>query len=294
MAVWRVQLDDSPRLALGRPFIGPERLLPAGVKIGDILAVGWDCLASLERHSVAAPGPLPLLCPVDEQEVWAAGVTYERSRSARLEESGNLDAYDKVYVAMRPELFFKSTPSRVRGPGQLIGIRRDSSWNVPEPELGLVADARGMLVAYVLGNDVSSRSIEGENPLYLPQAKVYRDSLSIGPCLVGLEEAPAVPAMRIHCTVDRGGSRVLDEAVDCSSLRRSPQDLLEWLFAGMDFPRGVILLTGTGIVPDSTFTLLPEDTVTIQVPALGVLSNSVHEVGGIVITDDVSTLELIP
>jgi 2-dehydro-3-deoxy-D-arabinonate dehydratase len=249
------------------------------VTIGMILALGWDTLTRLEAASTPLSGPLPILPPVDEQDVWAAGVTYDRSRTARLEESGNLDAYDKVYQADRPELFFKSTPSRVRGPGQTIGVRQDSSWNVPEPELGLVADANGTLVAYVLGNDVSSRSIEGENPLYLPQAKVYQESVAIGPCLVGVDEAPDIADMTIQCTVGRDGTRVFHEAVDCSSLRRGPDDLLAWLFAALDFPRGVVLLTGTGIVPDTEFTLLPGDTVTIQIADLGVLSNVVREVG---------------
>jgi 2-dehydro-3-deoxy-D-arabinonate dehydratase len=220
-----------------------------------------------------------VLAPVAGQEVWAAGVTFERSRVARMEESGQVDFYDKVYTAARPELFPKAAPGRTRGPGEAIGIRIDSDWNVPEPELGLVADAAGRLVAYTVGDDVSSRSIEGENPLYLPQAKVYTGSCALGPALVPAADAPPLAALRILLTVRRGGANLYSDAVPLSDMRRMPDELLRWLFAAMDFPVGVVLLSGTSIVPPPDFTLRPGDEVEVDVPGIGTLINPVCQVG---------------
>jgi 2-dehydro-3-deoxy-D-arabinonate dehydratase len=206
-------------------------------------------------------------------------VTFERSRVARNEESGQVDHYDKVYDAARPELFPKAAPGRARGPGEAIGIRADSDWNVPEPELGLVADAAGRLVAYTVGDDVSSRSIEGENPLYLPQAKVYTGSCALGPALVPVADAPPLAELQILLTVRRDGAELYSDAVPLSGMRRGAEELLRWLFAAMDFPVGVVLLSGTSIVPPTDFTLRPGDEVEVDVPGIGTLSNPVARVG---------------
>ena len=225
------------------------------------------------------PEDARLLAPVDGQEVWASGVTFERSRSARNEEAGQVDIYDRVYDALRPELFCKASPGRVRGPGQPIGIRRDSGWDVPEPELGLVADSAGRLVALTVGNDVSSRSIEGENPLYLPQAKMFTGSCAIGPALVPVTQAPDLAALVIELRMVRDGDTLFRDSVPLSAMRRRPEELLEWLFAAMEFPVGVVLLTGTSIVPPPELTLKEGDVVDITVSGVGSLTNPVVEVG---------------
>jgi 2-dehydro-3-deoxy-D-arabinonate dehydratase len=211
--------------------------------------------------------------------VWAAGVTYTRSRDARMEESDTPDHYDRVYHAARPELFPKAGPGRTRGPQDPVGIRADSAWDVPEPELGLVIDRHGTIVGYLNGNDMSSRNIEGENPLYLPQAKVYTGSCAVGPCIVPVDEAPDPTTMVIRLTVDRAGTTVMDETVSVADLHRRPTDLANWLFRTLDFPVGVILLTGTAIVPPSTFTLRAGDRITITTSGLGALTNIVEVVG---------------
>jgi 2-dehydro-3-deoxy-D-arabinonate dehydratase len=211
--------------------------------------------------------------------VWASGVTFERSRAARNEEAGPVDVYDRVYDAVRPELFCKASPGRVRGPGDEVGIRRDSGWDVPEPELGLVADATGRLVAVTVGNDMSSRSIEGENPLYLPQAKVFTGSCALGPALVPLTEAPELDSLVIELAIHRDGRVLFGDSVPLSAMRRRPAELLEWLFSALDFPVGVVLLTGTSIVPPPEFTLRAGDGVDISVAAVGLLSNQVVEIG---------------
>ena len=211
--------------------------------------------------------------------MWAAGVTYVRSRDARLEESGRLDAYDKVYAAERPELFWKAGPGEARGPGESVGIRADSGWDVPEPELAVVADSAGRIVAACVGNDMSSRSIEGENPLYLPQAKIYRNSLALGPALVAWADLPDLLAGRVTLTITRGGTVMVEDAVALSELHRTPEDLLAWLFRARDFPRGVVLLTGTGVVPSPDFTLAAGDEVRISITGLGELVNPVEVVG---------------
>src|SRR3954447_16959200 len=200
MALWRVQTAQGPRLARGPVDSGPVELVSGSL----------DALLAAGSLDVPAEGPVPagsvVLAPVEGQEVWAAGVTYQASRSARNEESGGHDFYDLVYDAERPELFFKAAPGRVRGPGAPIGVRADSGWDVPEPELALVLSAAGEIVGYTIGNDVSSRSIEGENPLYLPQAKVYRGSCALGPCIVPVAEAPPADGMEISLTIAREGA----------------------------------------------------------------------------------------
>ena len=198
-----------------------------------------------------------MLCaPIDHQEVWAAGVTYRRSRVARMEESrGAASFYDQVYAAKRPELFFKATPHRVVGPHQSVRIRRDARWNVPEPELALILNSRLQLVAVTIGNDMSSRDIEGENPLYLPQAKVYDACFALGPWVTLAADMPSPQATTIELAVERDGRSAFSGSTSLAEMARMFDDLIGWLARDNSFPQGVILLTGTGIVPGDDFTL---------------------------------------
>ena len=219
-----------------------------------------------------------LQAPIGSQEVWAAGVTYLRSRNARMEESkesGGADFYDKVYEAERPELFFKSLAHRVAAHGEAVYIRRDSVWNVPEPELTLFINSRGNIQGYTAGNDMSSRSIEGENPLYLPQAKVYERSAALGPCLFVPEE-PIAAGTVIHMTIHRGGKEVYTGEVPISQIKRSLTELAGWLFRETDFVSGAFLMTGTCLVPPNEFTLQEEDRVDIRIDGIGVLTNTIY------------------
>jgi 2-dehydro-3-deoxy-D-arabinonate dehydratase len=226
------------------------------------------------------PAGARVLCPLDGQEVWASGVTFERSREARNEEAGrevgSVDFYDRVYDAERPELFAKASPGRSRGPGEPVAIRADSGWDVPEPELGLVVDAGGTIVAYTVGNDMSSRSIEAENPLYLPQAKVYTGSCAVGPCLVPVADVAPPAELEIRLLIERGGEELYADQVSVSTMHRQLDELVDWLFRGQDFPVGVVLLTGTSIVPPLEFTLQDGDVVTIEIPGVGRLRNPVQ------------------
>jgi 2-dehydro-3-deoxy-D-arabinonate dehydratase len=213
--------------------------------------------------------------PLESQEVWAAGVTYRRSREARMEESEReADVYDRVYDAERPELFFKATPHRVAGHGGEVRIRRDSAWNVPEAELALAVNREGFIIGYTIGNDMSSRSIEGENPLYLPQAKIYDGSCALGPCLF-LSEEPLAPSTEISLRITRGSAVVFEGATALSRMKRSPEELVRYLFREASFPDGCYLLTGTGIVPERDFTLAPGDEVEIGIEPMGTLRNRV-------------------
>jgi len=218
-----------------------------------------------------------IFAPIGSQEVWAAGVTYFRSRTARMEESekaGGGSFYDRVYDAERPELFFKSTAWRVVGNHGTVRIRRDSAWDVPEPELTLFATSSGTLVGYTIGNDMSSRSIEGENPLYLPQAKSYTGSTALGPCLyIPAEPLPADTT--IDLSIVRGGEEVFNGEITLSQMKRNPQELLGFLFKELSFPQGCYLMTGTGIIPPSDFTLQKEDIVHISIEPIGTLTNVV-------------------
>jgi 2-dehydro-3-deoxy-D-arabinonate dehydratase len=217
-----------------------------------------------------------LLAPIDQQEVWAAGVTYKRSQVARMEESkSGASHYDKVYTADRPELFFKVTPSRVSGPGAPVRVRFDSAWSVPEPELALVVSDKGRLVGFTIGNDMSARDIEGENPLYLPQAKLYRQSCALGPCIL-LSEKPLDRA-KTHVTlaVKRKGKEAFRATTDLGQMVRTFDDLIAWLYRENEFPGGAILLTGTGIVPPDDFTLEEGDVVAMEVTGIGTLTNPV-------------------
>jgi len=220
-----------------------------------------------------------MLAPLDRQEIWAAGVTYLSSRAARMEESDfSANAYDKVYEAVRPEIFFKSLPEKVVSPGEAVGIRKDARWNVPEPELALVINSRGKIVGCTIGNDMSSRDIEGENLLYLPQAKVYHRSCALGPWIVvgaGEEEARR---WTIQLQVKRGSDVVFEGETAVGQIKRSFAELAEFLFRSQNFPNGAVLLTGTGIVPPEQFTLQPRDSVRITISGIGTLENPVVEV----------------
>ena len=218
-----------------------------------------------------------LLAPIGSQEVWAAGVTYLRSRDARMEESkdsGGASFYDKVYEAERPELFFKSQPQRVAAHGEKVYIRRDSSWNVPEPELTLFINSQGLIQAYTIGNDMSSRSIEGENPLYLPQAKVYERSAALGPCLF-VPSSPISPDTMIRMTIHRDGGNVYRGEVAISQIKRSLTELAGWLYRESDYIHGCFLMTGTCLVPGNDFTLREGDNIEISIDDIGTLNNIV-------------------
>ena len=215
--------------------------------------------------------------PIESQEVWAAGVTYYRSRTARMNESkiaGGGDFYDRVYAAERPELFFKATPHRVSGHGQPVRIRRDSHWNVPEPELALAINAQGKIVGYTIGNDMSSRDIEGQNPLYLPQAKVYAQCCGLGPGIL-ISSEPLPPSTEIKLEILRNGNVAFSGLTALAQLKRAPETLVEYLFLDNEFPAGCFLLTGTGIVPPDSFTLQARDEIRIAIDPIGMLSNKV-------------------
>jgi 2-dehydro-3-deoxy-D-arabinonate dehydratase len=233
---------------------------------------------------VAAHGPLPthpvanvrLHAPVERQEVWAAGVTYLRSKAARMEESDfSATAYDRVYDADRPEIFFKALPDKVVPTGEPVGIRRDSTWNVPEPELALVLSSRGQVVGYTIGNDMSSRSIEGENLLYLPQAKTYFRSCSLGPWMTLGTPESAARTWSISLEIHRQGKSVFTGTTTVGQIKRTFDELAGFLFRSQVFPHGAVLLTGTGVVPDDSFTLQESDEVTIAISGIGTLRNTV-------------------
>ncbi len=215
--------------------------------------------------------------PIGSQEIWAAGVTYLRSKEARMDESkesGAADFYAKVYEAKRPELFFKSTAARCAGPDQEVLIRRDSQWNVPEPELTLFANANGKIVGYTIGNDMSSRDIEGENPLYLPQAKSYQRSAAIGPCLL-VTPKPIDADTQIHMSIERNKEIVFSGSISINQMKRKHEELIGYLFMEMDFPQGAYLMTGTCLVPPNDFTLAVDDLVHISIDGIGSLRNKV-------------------
>jgi 2-dehydro-3-deoxy-D-arabinonate dehydratase len=258
---------------------GPSALVPDDFSLDAILAGGGP---SLEEALSAARDPLgddalAIQAPVESQEIWAAGVTYRRSRDARIEESIEPSPYDRVYEAERPELFLKAPGWRAVGTGASIGVRADSDWDVPEPELALVVDASMRVVGYTIGDDVSSRSIEGANTLYLPQAKTYERSCALGPAIV--PSSDVVPPFEIRMTIVRDGEAVYDDRTSTASMARSFDDLLSHLGRALAFPVGAVLLTGTGIVPDPPFTLLADDEVRIAIDGLGTLTNPVVRVG---------------
>jgi 2-dehydro-3-deoxy-D-arabinonate dehydratase len=220
-------------------------------------------------------GDITIDVPMDEQEIWAAGVTYLRSRDARMEESTEKSVYDRVYDAERPEIFFKAMRNRVSGTGTTVAIRSDSSWDVPEPEFTLAINAMGEIVGYTIGNDVSSRTIEGENPLYLPQAKVYSKCAGLGPVIALDWELTEIGDLRIALTIKRDGKVYFEGESSTSQIHRPFEELVSYLFRNNDFPHGVFLMTGTGIVPPSEFTLEDGDDVTIAIEGIGTLENPV-------------------
>jgi 2-dehydro-3-deoxy-D-arabinonate dehydratase len=233
--------------------------------------------AITQLQASAESRPTEILAPISHQEVWAAGVTYFRSRGARMEESkdaGGGDFYDRVYSAERPELFFKSTASRTVGTGGQVRIRSDAHWSVPEPELTLVISPNGRIVGYTIGNDMSSRDIEGENPLYLPQAKVYQGSCSLGPCiLIGENALPH--STEIALEIDRNNRVEFADSVSLTQLKRTPKSLVDYLMRDNLFPSGCFLMTGTGIVPPNSFTLASGDRIRITIEPIGTLENEV-------------------
>jgi 2-dehydro-3-deoxy-D-arabinonate dehydratase len=231
-----------------------------------------DRFAAIDRNAISH-----LLPPIGTQEVWAAGVTYFRSRDARMQESkdsGGGNFYDRVYDAQRPELFFKATPHRVAGPHGKVAIRDDATWSVPEPELALMITPTGRIVGYTIGNDMSSRDIEGENPLYLPQAKVYDRSCALGPCVL-ISEKPMPAATEIKLEIVRRTKTEFAGSTTLDAMKRDPASLVEYLYRNNSFPNGCFLLTGTGVVPPDSFTLQPKDEIRITITDIGTLVNVV-------------------
>jgi 2-dehydro-3-deoxy-D-arabinonate dehydratase len=276
-ALYRVRLaDGTHRFAWGAVDAGPRSLADPSASLDRVLSErsGVVSIGSIDEH---VPADAVVVAPVESQEVWAAGVTYLRSRDARREETVDPTPYDLVYEAERPELFFKAPGWRCVGPGDAIGIRRDSAWNVPEPEIALVLDADLRIVGATIGNDVSSRSIEGENTLYLPQAKVYDAACALGPCIVPIGDLPDVLEIRIQ--IERDGAVVVDGRTSTAQMRRPFDEIADWLGRALSFPFGAIVLTGTGVVPEPAFTLRARDVVRIEVDGIGILANPVIEVG---------------
>ena len=234
---------------------------------------GWLTGQATSAQKTAAP--TQVLAPIGNQEVWASGVTYFRSRTARMEESkeaGGGSFYDRVYSADRPELFFKATPQRVVGTGGTMHRRKDSKWIVPEPELTLVINPKGQIIGYTCGNDLSCRDIEGENPLYLPQAKVFKNCAALGPAIL-IAEQPIASSTGIRCEIQRGGEAVFNGQTTLEQMKRKPEELAGWLFREESFPNGVFLMTGTGVVPPDDFCLQTGDQVSITIDGIGTLVN---------------------
>ena len=287
MRIIRFAEENSPRLAA---VTDDEAAfpLPDGDFIGLIRrAEASGCTpAELVRREIAGAErlssdwrQLPLLAPLEAPEVWAAGVTYLRSKEARNFESkdsrNSITCYDKVYDAERPELFVKSTAARTVGPGGEVSLRSDSNWQVPEPELALVLDHDGRILGYTIGNDMSCRDIEGENPLYLPQAKIWRNSCSIGPAVRLAETVENPYDLTIRCRIIRGGSAVFDESANTGQLKRKLEELAAYLKRDNVLFEGTVLLTGTCIVPPDDFTLAPGDVIEIDITGIGTLVNPV-------------------
>jgi 2-dehydro-3-deoxy-D-arabinonate dehydratase len=286
MRLAKVQLADGERrVAL---WEGDDLRLLDLAQVDDVRSLG-DVLHSPDPAGLAkflvdpkaapvAADAVRLLAPLDRQEVWAAGVTYKRSQVARMEESeSGASHYDRVYTAARPELFFKATPARVSGPGEPVRVRADSRWSVPEPEFALVVSPAMELVGYTVGNDMSARDIEGENPLYLPQAKVYDQCCGLGPCVLLADKNSPLdrPKTRITLVIRRDGREAFCGETNLGEMARTFDDLIGWLGRENSFPHGAILLTGTGVVPPDDFSLEDGDTVSITVDGVGTLTNPV-------------------
>ncbi len=276
---FRRSADDIVRLGMAVDGIELFDLTPAGITRLEPLLESPN---PLERLTQLASEGLPrfpisqvIWCvPVEQQEIWAAGVTYLRSKAARMEESEfSATAYDRVYAAERPELFFKSLGEKVAAHAERVGIRSDALWSVPEPELALVLNSRGMIAGYTIGNDMSSRDIEGENLLYLPQAKVYDRSCALGPWIyIGASET-AARGWQIRLAIERNGQKVFTGGTSAGQIKRSFTELADFLFRCQQFPHGAVLLTGTGVVPPDSFTLQAGDTVEIEISGIGTLRN---------------------
>ncbi len=287
LCLYRAADGETPRLGLfvGDRVVdvaaagGPQDLAEAlGMPLGDLRS-------RLEAVRAGGGDGVPvsdvqMAAPIDRQEVWAAGVTYLRSRDARMEESSQKDVYDRVYEADRPELFLKATPERVSGPDEAIAVRGDSTWDVPEPELALVLNRVGETVGYTIGNDVSSRSIEGENPLYLPQAKVYAACAALGPAIALAWEIADPSDLPIRLTIRREGEIRFEGKTSTDQMHRSFADLVGYLRRYNAFPAGVVLMTGTGIIPPAEFTLEDGDEVEIAIGGIGALRNRVVRLAG--------------
>jgi 2-dehydro-3-deoxy-D-arabinonate dehydratase len=271
------------QIGVGR--VEGDRLLPFDLSSGqyrslfEILEADnpYEAVEFLSREDdEIALEQVSLLPPIDQQEVWAAGVTYKRSKAARMEEStAAASCYDRVYASPRPELFFKATPNRVAGHGQPLRIRADSNWNVPEPELTLVLSSKLQLVGFTVGNDMSSRDIEGDNPLYLPQAKCYNQSCGLGPWITLPVGMPPRNDIGIRLVIHRSGKIVFDSRTSVEQMARTFENLTGWLGRDNSFPTGAFLLTGTGIVPDRSFTLKAGDIVEIKIDGIGTLLNPI-------------------
>ena len=283
MKLCRFTTNSSSNVRIG--LIANDRtvldLSGAGVQRMKDLLERADLVDELGRLSRAGLAEQPLdgvrlLTPVESQEVWAAGVTYLRSKEARMVESEfSATAYDLVYDAVRPEIFFKSLPEKVVSPGDAVGIRHDARWNVPEPELALVINSSGKIIGFTIGNDMSSRDIEGENLLYLPQAKIYTGSCAVGPWIVvGLTEEDA-RQWSIHLEIRRSGQTVFSGETRTDKIKRRFNELVDYLFRSQKFPHGAVLLTGAGIVPPDSFTLAGADMVHITISGIGTLENPV-------------------
>jgi len=270
----RVRSDGEELLVA----VAGSALHPVGATLADLLGAGLGALHDAVDRALAAPplsDPVETLAPVDRQEVWASGVTYERSVKARMEETVVADVYDLVYRAERPELFFKAPAWRVPAPGAPLRIRADSTWDVPEPELALVLTAQGKIAGYLVADDLSSRSIEGANPLYLPQAKMFDDCLGLSDTIVLARDADPRGA-RIDLAIRRRGETIFEGATSTSQIVRSFEELAGYLFRELSHPWGAVLLTGTGLVPPDDYTLQDGDEVEIAIEGVGRLAHSVY------------------
>jgi 2-dehydro-3-deoxy-D-arabinonate dehydratase len=275
----RVLVDGAPLLTVARA----GALHPLDGSLAALLGAGRDRLHEAVDHALqgaALTERATLLAPVDEQEVWASGVTYRRSATARVEESSMGDVYELVYEAQRPELFLKAPAARVPAPGAPLRIRADSTWDVPEPELALVLDAHAQIVGYLAADDVSSRSIEGANPLYLPQAKVYDDSLGLSGTIVLARDGADPRSAAIELEIHRDGERIFAGETSVSDMKRGFEELVAALFDELSFPAGAVLLTGTGVVPPDEITLRDGDRVRIAVEGVGVLEHHIYRRSG--------------
>ena len=283
MQLCKVQLP-SGELRVGIIRDGHVRLLDSSIQtLSEVLhADNPVALAEemLDEDRTFSVRDLTLLAPIDQQEVWGAGVTYQRSQIARREESqGAGSFYDKVYTADRPELFFKATPNRVVGPGQRVRLRQDTRWCVPEPELALVVNPHMRIVGYTIGDDVSCRDIEGENPLYLPQAKVFYGCCALGPVVTLAGSMPPPDRVAIRLEIHRGDQTAFAGSTSLTKMARPLEDLVAWLAREQRFPHGVILLTGTGVVPPDEFSLQPGDQISISIDGIGTLTTGAERGG---------------